>query len=141
VIVNYLREYQLSLGVAHAQVYIITMYILVGLLVLGLICNSLVRPVDEKHFMTAAEEAALDARDAQARAAAARAGALAAQADPPTPTWKVTAARLAVGIPIAGGVWVTRSRRPSSLEEAEYLAGPADAAARSRALGRLTQQN
>src|SRR5215469_9312613 len=107
VIVNYLREYQLSLGVAHAQVYTITMYILAGLLVLGLICNSLVRPVDIKHFMTPAEEAALDARDAQAAAAAVPAGAVAAQADPPTPTWKVTAAWLAVGIPIAWGVWVT----------------------------------
>jgi MFS family permease len=107
VIVNYLREYQLSLGMAHAQVYTITMYILAGLLVVGLICNSLVRPVDIKHFMTPAEEAALDARDAQAAAAAVPSAAAAAQADPPTPTWKVTAAWLAVGIPLAWGVWVT----------------------------------
>ena len=48
VIVNYIREYQLSHGVPHAQVYTITMYILAGILVIGLICNILVRPVANK---------------------------------------------------------------------------------------------
>jgi len=105
VIVNYIREYQLSHGVAHAQVYTITMYILAVILVLGLICNILVRPVDPKHYMTPAEEAALDAADTHAAQAAIPAAA--AVADPPTPTWKVAAAWLAVGIPLAWGVWVT----------------------------------
>src|SRR5450830_1628417 len=45
VVVNYMREYQLSLGIAREQVYNQTMYILVGMLVIGLICNLLVRPV------------------------------------------------------------------------------------------------
>ena len=35
VLVNYIREYQLSIGVPRAQVYDITMYILAGMLVLG----------------------------------------------------------------------------------------------------------
>jgi hypothetical protein len=48
VIVNYIREYQLSHGVPHAQVYTITMYILAGILVIGLICNIVVRPVANK---------------------------------------------------------------------------------------------
>jgi MFS family permease len=107
VIVNYIREYQLSHGVAHAQVYTITMYVLAGILVLGLICNMLVRPVDPKHYMTPAQEAALDAASAEGSAAAAPVSAAAAAADPPTPAWKVTAAWLAVGIPLAWGVWVT----------------------------------
>src|SRR5262245_22355795 len=58
VLVTYIREYQLDHGVPRAQVYSITMYILAGLLVLGLICNALVRPVDPKHHMKAEELAA-----------------------------------------------------------------------------------
>ena len=49
VLVNYLREYQISNGVPKAQAYSTTMYILAGLLVIGLICNHLVKPVDAKH--------------------------------------------------------------------------------------------
>jgi MFS family permease len=52
VLVNYIREYQINHGVPTAQVYNVTMYILAGLLVVGLICNLLVRPLDEKHFMS-----------------------------------------------------------------------------------------
>jgi hypothetical protein len=44
--------------VPKAQAYDITMYVLAGMLVLGLICNLLVRPVADKHFMTDAELAA-----------------------------------------------------------------------------------
>jgi len=51
-LVNYIREYQISNGVPKAQAYDVTMYILAGLLVLGLICNLLIKPVDEKFFMT-----------------------------------------------------------------------------------------
>lgn len=55
VVVNYMREYQLSLGMPKDQVYNTTMYILAGMLVLGLICNLLIRPVAAKHFMTPEE--------------------------------------------------------------------------------------
>ena len=48
VVVNYMREYQLGLGIPREQVYNQTMYILVGMLVIGLICNLLVRPVADK---------------------------------------------------------------------------------------------
>jgi len=51
VIVNYMRDYQLGLGMPRAQVYNQTMLILGGLLVVGLICNLLIRPVAEKWFM------------------------------------------------------------------------------------------
>jgi MFS family permease len=47
VVVNYMREYQLGLGMPREQVYNQTMYILVGMLVIGLICNLLVRPLAE----------------------------------------------------------------------------------------------
>ena len=107
VIVNYIREYQLGHGVAHAQVYTITMYILAAILVLGLICNILVRPVADKYFMTAEQEAKLDAA-ARTDGTTATAAAAAASADAaPSSTGMVALAWLAVGIPIAIGVWVT----------------------------------
>jgi hypothetical protein len=55
VIVNYLREYQLEHGVPRAQVYDITAYVLCSLLAVGFICNWLIKPVADKHFMTEAE--------------------------------------------------------------------------------------
>lgn len=55
VVVNYMREYQLSLGIAREAVYNTTMYILAGMLVVGLICNLMIRPVAEKYFMTPEE--------------------------------------------------------------------------------------
>jgi MFS family permease len=58
VLVNYIREYQLSIGVPRAAAYNQTMYVLAGLLLLGLICNLLVRPVDEKYYMSDEEVAA-----------------------------------------------------------------------------------
>ncbi|MFZ2449777.1 MAG: OFA family MFS transporter [Methylovulum miyakonense] len=51
VIVNYMREYQLSLGLPREQIYNQTMMILAGMLMLGLLCNLLVRPVADKWFM------------------------------------------------------------------------------------------
>ena len=58
VLVNYIREYQLSIGVPREAAYNQTMYVLAGLLLVGLICNLLVRPVDEKYYMTDEEVAA-----------------------------------------------------------------------------------
>jgi len=108
VIVNYLREYQLEHGVPRAQVYDITAYILCGLLALGFICNWLVKPVADKHFMTDAE---LEAERRLAHEAARASDLRAAGKDAsPTPAWLVAAAWLLVGIPIAWGVWVTLSK-------------------------------
>lgn len=51
VLVNYLREYQLGLGMAPAAAYHFTMYVLAGLLSVGLLCNLAVRPVAGRFFM------------------------------------------------------------------------------------------
>lgn len=56
-IIAALREAQLNAGVEAALVYDRTLYIMAGLLFLGLICNMLVRPVKEKHLMTDEEVA------------------------------------------------------------------------------------
>jgi MFS family permease len=58
VLVNYIRDYQLDHGVAREAVYNQTMYILAGLLVVGLLCDIAVRPVAERFFMTDEEVAA-----------------------------------------------------------------------------------
>ena len=52
VLVNYIREYQLNHGVAKADAYSVTMYIMAGLLFVGFILNWLMTPVHEKHHMT-----------------------------------------------------------------------------------------
>jgi len=49
-LVNYIREYEIAHGVAKADAYTITMHIMAGLLVIGFVCNLLVRPVDERHM-------------------------------------------------------------------------------------------
>ena len=50
-LVNYIREFQIDSGVPAAQAYSVTMYIMAGLLLVGLVANLLVRPVDAKyHF-------------------------------------------------------------------------------------------
>jgi len=51
VLVNYIREFQLEQGVAKADAYNVTMYIMAGILVIGFISNLLIRPVHEKHHM------------------------------------------------------------------------------------------
>ena len=49
VLVNYIREYQINHGVAKADAYTVTMYIMAGLLVIGFLCNVRVRAVDGRH--------------------------------------------------------------------------------------------
>ena len=51
VLVNYIRAYQIEvLQIAPAQAYSTTMYIMAGLLVLGLISNLSIKPVAKKYF-------------------------------------------------------------------------------------------
>jgi MFS family permease len=51
VLVNYIRQYQLDHGVAKADAYTVTMYIMAGLLAIGFTCNFFMRPVDERHHL------------------------------------------------------------------------------------------
>ncbi len=50
VTINYLREYQIEvLKMPSADVYNLTMYLMAGLLFIGLVCNLLIKPVDAKY--------------------------------------------------------------------------------------------
>src|SRR5277367_2734790 len=53
--VNYVSTYQKDHGVPKAQAYNTTMYLMAGLLLVGVACNMLVRPVNPKHWYTSEE--------------------------------------------------------------------------------------
>jgi hypothetical protein len=100
-IIASLRQTQLAAGVPKSLVYDNTLYIMAGLLFVGLICNALVRPVNPKNYMTdeeLARERALQHEDTSASDAALAArggfGLLG------------TAAWAAVGIPFAIGLYI-----------------------------------
>ncbi|MBR9970171.1 OFA family MFS transporter [Magnetospirillum sulfuroxidans] len=105
VLVNYIREYQLEHGVARADAYTMTMYILAGLLALGFICNWLVTSVAEEHHMSDAElaEEKKVADDTHQHFIAD----VEALADEVRHSWKVALAWAAVWIPLGWGIWIT----------------------------------
>jgi len=106
VIVNYVREYQLNHGVPRAQVYDITAYILCALLLVGVVLNWMVRPVDESKYMT---EAQLEAERRIGHQRAAAGGGVLAGANGGTAVSPavIVVSWLLVGIPLAWGVMST----------------------------------
>jgi MFS family permease len=102
VVVNYIREAEISAGVPRDSVYDVTMYILAGMLVGGFVCNLFVRPLADRWFMKPEEVAELQQ---QAQGAAAGGGSFGigrggfdARA---LLFWAF------VGIPLGWGVWIT----------------------------------
>ena len=65
VVVNYIREAQLAAGVPRDHLYDYTLYILAGMLVIGVICNYLIKPVDHKWHMSPEEVARLQSASTQ----------------------------------------------------------------------------
>ncbi|MGC8531111.1 MAG: L-lactate MFS transporter [Acidiphilium sp.] len=49
VLVDYIRQYQIHHGVAKADAYTVTLYIMAALLAIGAICNAMMTPVDQRH--------------------------------------------------------------------------------------------
>jgi len=104
VVVNYIREFQLAAGVPRDQLYNTTMYILCAMLIGGLICNYLVKPVNPKWHMSEVEVAKLQAASAKSAAAIQHGsfgigkGGLDVRA---VLFWAF------VGVPLAWGVWKT----------------------------------
>jgi MFS family permease len=104
VVVNYIREFNRTAGVPPDRLYDVTLYILASFLVVGLICNAMVRPVAARWFMKPEEVAALQFQQGVIQRTA-------------TPSAEVVGlgglditaalAWLAVGIPLAYGVWRT----------------------------------
>jgi MFS family permease len=105
VLVNYVRDYQIDHGVARAQAYSLTMFILAALLAGGFICNLLIKPVDPANYMTPEQIAAAD--EAETAKNVAPAPTTASAAGEARPTWLIPAAWLAVWVPLGWGIWVT----------------------------------
>jgi MFS family permease len=102
VLVNYIRQYQIDHGVAKAAAYNITMYIMAALLVVGLLCNLLVKPVNARFHMKPDSDARVMSGQTQVQAAAA--GAMAATPSAPV---SVFLAWALVGVPLLWGVYET----------------------------------
>jgi MFS family permease len=109
-LVTYIREYQIAHGVAKAQAYDVTMYVLAGMVLVGLLCNLLVRPVADKHFMTeqelAREKQLAHERDVAASSGMRGVAGVAGTAIINNPA-VAALAWAAVGIPLLAGVWIT----------------------------------
>jgi MFS family permease len=105
-LVNYIRQAQLDSGIARAQAYDRTMYILAGLLALGFIANLMVRPVASRWQMAEADVAALQAKQQLAGAAATGSFGIGTGGL----DLKALLAWAAIGIPLAWGVWVTLTK-------------------------------
>ncbi len=60
VLVNYIRQYNVDHGIPKAQAYNVTMYLMAALLVVGFLCNLLIRAVHERHHMAQYEDEALE---------------------------------------------------------------------------------
>ena len=95
VLVNYIREFQLSRGVPSSDAYTFTMYVLVGLLAVGLMCNLAVTPVAPELFTLTAAPASSASRVTYAATSR------------PGHRLVVAGAWLLAGIPLAWGVWRT----------------------------------
>jgi MFS family permease len=102
VVVNYIREAQLAAGVPRDHLYDFTMYILCGMLIVGLICNFLVKPVNPKWYMSQEEVAKLQAASKAGVVPAGSYGIGKGGLD-----WKAAVFWAFVGIPLAWGVWIT----------------------------------
>jgi MFS family permease len=101
-VVNYIREAQIAAGVPRDSVYDFTMYILAGMLVLGLICNLLVRPLADHWFMKPEEVAKLQAHGGAVATSGGSYGIGKGGLDA-----KAALFWAFVGIPLAWGVWIT----------------------------------
>lgn len=102
VVVNYIREFNKAAGVPADQLYDRTLYILAGFLAVGLVCNLLVGPVNPKWLMPEDQSAQLQAQAGRPSGPVGGYGITSGGLD-----GRALLAWLAVGIPIAWGVWKT----------------------------------
>jgi MFS family permease len=98
-VVGYIRDAQISAGVARALVYDRTMYVLASFLIAGFICNALVRPVSQKWLMRQAAAEPKGGAVAPVKTTGSYGIGFGGLTGPAAIAW------LAVSLPIAWGVW------------------------------------
>lgn len=101
-----IRQAQINAGVARNLVYDRTLYIMAFLLLLGLICNALVKPVKESDYMSDGELAHERSLQHETAAVAARADTVARGRFGVTGTL----AWLAVGVPFLIGLYIALAK-------------------------------
>ena len=104
VLVSTMRDGAIAAGVDRAHVYDVTLYLLAGLLVIGLIANLLVRPVAHRWFMRDSEVMALQAAGRAVPMPAAARGIGGGVGLSTVFAWT------AIGLPLAWGVWITLAK-------------------------------
>jgi hypothetical protein len=104
-LVNSIRQSQIDHGVAKANAYTVTMYLMAGLLLIGLVCDLLVRPVDERHHYKPAKTDGAAAVPTAPAAGAAGAGSSVEHARDPLLAARLGLAWLIVGVPLVWGLW------------------------------------
>ena len=107
-LISTLRNYQVEHGAEPAHAYDYAFYVIAGLLLVGLVINTRVRPVAERHFMSAAEleRYRLDSRHDIAHESESVKG----LAMPPVFSATAAAVWATVCLPIAWGIWMTLQR-------------------------------
>ena len=104
-LINVIRDYQLNHGVAKAQAYSVTLYIMAVFLVVGLVCAVLVKPVSSKYYMSEEELAAAKKYLEDKISHAQESGAV--PAAKPTSAGTLIICWMIVGVPLAYGIWQT----------------------------------
>lgn len=105
VIVNYMHDTRLEAGVPYDKIYGPIMLVLAGMMVIGFVANMLIKPLDDKDFMTDAELEAV--RSAGHEKVASKASSNAAAENH---SLILLAAWTTVMIPIAYGIWSTAQK-------------------------------
>jgi hypothetical protein len=109
-VITQIPEMQIRAGIPREKAYETTLYVLAAFLVVGFVCNLLIRPVSERWFMRETTNTAVQLnRQTQTNAAQAQdshtAGIGRGGASP-----AALLAWAAVGLPIAWGMWITLSK-------------------------------
>ena len=108
VLVNYIREFQIGRGVRPSDAYTFTMYVLVGLLAIGFVCNLAVRPVPERLFTSGGAAGVTLPPTIAGRSSGSSAGVLVSDGTVRASHWGfVVTAWALVGVPLAWGVLKT----------------------------------
>ncbi len=105
VIVNYMHDTRLEAGVPYDKIYGPIMLVLAGMMVIGFIANMLVKPLDDKDFMTDVELEAVRSAGHEKVAATASANATTEKH-----SLILLVAWATVIIPIAYGIWSTAQK-------------------------------
>ncbi|HEU5219492.1 MAG TPA: OFA family MFS transporter [Gemmatimonadales bacterium] len=104
VLVNYIRQYEIDHGVPNAQAYNNTLFLMAGLLIVGLVCNLAVKAVDPRHHLAEGAAPAQGAAEVVPKAATGW-NSLPGRGAP-----VIAAAWTLVGAPLAWGVASTIQR-------------------------------